>query len=90
MLKRIDHSLALSIKAMSGKQTASAAATKLAIVLGVVGLLIALASIAVPDTAMLGRRRGAAIPVDWALWVAAVVFILFGLRAFMIRGQVDA
>ncbi len=88
MLKRIDDSLAQSIRALSGKQTARAAATKLAIFLGAVGLLIALASVFVPDTAMLSRRRGAEIPVDWALWVAAVVFALFGLRAFMLRSRV--
>jgi hypothetical protein len=90
MLKRIDASLIQSIRAMSGGKSARAAALKLAAILGAAGVLIAAASLLLPDTVVLYRRRGADIPMDWALWIVGGVLCLFAARAFMIRDRVEA
>jgi hypothetical protein len=39
---------------------------------------------------VLYRRRGADIPMDWALWIVGGVLCLFAARAFMIRDRVEA
>jgi hypothetical protein len=90
MLKRIDASLIQSIRAMSGGKSAHDAAITLAAFLGAAGVLIAVASLVVPDTVVLYRRRGADIPMDWALWIVGGVVCLFAARAFMIRNRVEA
>lgn len=89
MLKRIDASLSQSIRAMSAGRSARAAAIWLAAILCAAGVLIAAASLLVPDTVMVYRRRGAEIPMDWVLWITGAVVCLFAARALMIRDRVE-